>query len=418
MRIALAPIIVVICLATLVLAFRFRGRWFIPRRRRAKKRHLVTRLVCGLLGAGIVAAVGVGTWQTVRAAYAPPRGAGVAVRAPTLPPPPVPVPPRRGREQDIPDARVLVTFLIADRAGGMCRPVHSEQFDVRLPADKGHKYGAAFRFPHLRGYYRFTIDRVFAARSDGDGGEVFYDGSDEFHVRSFDSSSHGSGFYRHRGTVGHLGALYVGEAAKALSDPLSVVPPVRRQYDAFVVRTLLAAGDPLKDVPLAEFVAGRRESLKAAAADDDTWRPYSRRRRQPAVSDLPAGVGGIRLAAHVGVAGLLLVVATLLLAQLSTRRAAVWVVLIIAATAYTVALDRAALAEHLSVLSNAATPLADRLTACDQAGRTFFYRQTALTALARQAGDAGAPAALRDAARHGAEELKHQQRRAHPDAAP
>ena len=415
MKIALGPIVVVILLATMVLAFRFRGRWFIPLRRRAKKRHLVTRLVCGLLGLGIIVAVGVGTWQTVRGAYAPPAGEGIKVLAGTLPPP-LPVPPRRGREQDIPNARVLVTFLIVDRAAEQCRAVHAEQFDVRLPADQGRKYEAAFKFPHLRGYHRFSIGRVFAMRSDGDDGEVSYEGTDESYVTSFDSSSHSSGYYRHHGSTHHVGPLDIGRQRVALSDPLSVVPPARRRYDAFVVRTPLAADDPLKEIPLAEFVAGRRDGLKAAAADDDTW--TSRRRRRPdglvSKPDLPPG--GVRLAAHVGIAGLLLVVATLLLAQLSTRRAAVWVVLMIAATGYAVALDRAALAGHTSVLSDAAAPLADRLTAADQAGETLFYRRSAQAALARQADDAGAPAALRDAAKRRAEDLKNQQRYADPDA--
>ncbi|GAG29071.1 unnamed protein product, partial [marine sediment metagenome] len=71
---------------------------------------------------------------------------------------------------------------------------------------------------------------------------------------------------------------------------------------------------------------------------------------------------------------------------------------VLALVFYVAVLDRAVLGAHLSRLNDTEAPLTTRLTACDSARDTFFYRQTARGNLEDLSRQDGAPKPLRAAA--------------------
>ena len=115
---------------------------------------------------------------------------------------------------------------------------------------------------------------------------------------------------------------------------------------------------------------------------------------------------GAALVGQLGLSSFLLLVAVGLIAASFKRRRLALVVAMFGAVLYVAALDRAALAVHVSHLSRPTASIEDRVTACRQAKHTFFYRETALREMEAAAKDAGTPEPVRLAAEESVKTLQ------------
>jgi hypothetical protein len=162
-----------------------------------------------------------------------------------------------------------------------------------------------------------------------------------------------------------------------------------------------AEDDPLKEVSLGEFAETYGDLLGGSAQWEE---PLG---RGPFASGDHTGEKPryLDLGLHMGVSVLLLGAAAALLAQVAKRRGLAFAAVMAAMVLYAAVADRLVLAAHAGRLADDAAPVAERMVACSQAGRTFFYRRTAIAKLESVAADSSAPGPLRRQARRHAREL-------------
>lgn len=402
-RLAIAPILLILIVLLVVAVRVTRGRrLFMAAGRRPRKRHVVTRIICASVGAAILIAVGVGTWLEVSRCYAAAEAAATAkVSVPTGPAPPLP---RLESFKSVERARVLMHVLFVEVSPHGTKPLGVMEFDVHWPADRGRRFAAYLKFKGIKATYRFSINDIrFAGTGEREyGWEIRLQGSQNWVWWSASRRSSGSGGSIALGPAAYLSQ--VGWSDKRLRRPLSVLPPVSTDVHALGFVTRAAEDDPLKQVPLAEFFRARAEQAQQLVDEHDRYAPVAAQWRGPG-----EGPPGIAFAWHVGIASLLLLVAAVLLTQLFRRRELAFAGVVLALVFYVAVLDQAVLGAHLSRLNDPEAPLTTRLTACDRARDTFFYRQTARGNLEDVARQDGAPKPLRAAATRMAQYLQYLQ---------
>ncbi len=377
--IAIGPILLLVLigvLAVALLATRRSGLWMAPGRR-PRKRHIVTRIICAALGALILGAVAVGTWQDVRRCYEPGEKAEVlTVHVPARPAPSLPAPLAGEFGAEIERARLLVHFMVVDVSSGRFRPLHIEEDEIKWPEDRGRTYGTSFELDAIKVEYGFSIDALRARRAEP-GKPPFLEPRGNMHVSHQDRYRRGSrsGGFAKEG-VSHWRQL---RAARPPSNrPLSIVPGTPpSEIRAFFVVTRVAEDDPLKEVPATEFLESREGAMREAMSKSGGGEIVPRFGRLKRAVSMP----GVALAAHIGISSLLLLVAAILLTQLFTRRSLAFAGVLAAVVLYVAVLDRAALAAHLSRLRDPQASVETRLSAATQATTTFFYQETAQAAL-------------------------------------
>jgi len=418
---AVKPLALIVLLALVVaLAVRFGRRGPSLGGRRPRPRHIVVRIVCGVLGAIILVAIGVGTSQEVRRCYAgegPPKP--LTLRVPTLPPPELPTPAGGDREAEVKEARLLVSFLAVEVGAGEPRPVGAWQLEVRLPQDKGRmltlgtvvgRYNVGSRVmvgalnarpagapPREPSGASFGDIRAYRAKADRPATLVADYGGTSFLCS-------GPGLSMSLGRAGlPLDEVWWVEGPRVYTylramPPLSIVHGPEHQIVFIAQGDRVAEGDPLEEVPVAEFVRQHEGELRQAS-DDQLLACFRHRQPRTPAEDIPRFLA---LAGHIELSSLLLLVAAILLSQLFARRSLAFVGVLAAVVLYVAALDRAALGTHLSRLADPQASVATRAIASWQARETFFYRTTALRAYEKVAADSEAPAAVRELAAAGA----------------
>ncbi|HUT34273.1 MAG TPA: hypothetical protein VNE39_12380 [Planctomycetota bacterium] len=359
-----------------------------PREPRKHPRGL--RMAAGLLGLLILAAVGLTSVHEVRRCYARADIRREAtVRVPTRP---ASLPEVRGPAYfaEIPDGRILFSVLFADCWEGVLRPLGLREYVIEWPEEKDRDFPDRFE---LLGYH---IDARVHARGLSVGGvEPVATALVSFSFSSrgnMDVASGSSGGILHPGEISWPGQL--GRAGALTNAPLSIAAGPRQGLFILSFVELAAKGDPLKAVPLGEWVEAHEAdvlgALRRFEAEMPAWKappPLCR-------------TGLMALAAYCGESCWLLLVAAALLAQAFARRWAAFVGMSLAVVLYVVVLDRALLGVHLAHMADAKAPLVSRVVACRQSAETFFFRDTAERALRRVADDAASPPPVRAAARH------------------
>ena len=381
-------------------------RGLVPGPRAPRPRHMVVRIVCGVLGVGILAAVAAGTWSVVRKSYggeAP--GAEITIRVPTQPPPALPVPAESFQRVELKKARLLFEFIVTDFSGGEPEPIHLEQQEIRWPDDKMRVFEKEFQTSGYTVRYHFVLPTLYVRKdSQNDPPELRCDGTYSIGWSARGTSS---------GTIGGLipeGIVYacrMREPYGLEKPPLSIVAAPMRELTVIALFTRVAEDDPLKAIPAAELLRARQTEIgEALGRWSDHGGPQRFRSR---VDDIP--FRGAALAIHIGASSLLLLAAAMLLSQLFARRGLAFVGVLAAVVLYVAALDRAVLGAYLGRMDDPEAPLATRVVACEQATDTFFYRRTALAAMEKLASDLQAPAPLRSAAGEAVRELRLPSRR-------
>ncbi|HUT34275.1 MAG TPA: hypothetical protein VNE39_12390 [Planctomycetota bacterium] len=366
--------------------------------RAPRPRHIVIRIVCGVLGVGILAAVAVGTWSVVHGSDAgEAAGKERLVCVPTQPPPALAVPEEPFESVEVKQARFLVNVIIADLSAGEPVVIFADQQELRWP--RFCSLGRDFDVAGYKVRYEIAL-RALSACKEGPKATptLRSDGKYNFDWQRGGSSS-GTGGGLMLGGVWF--ARRMGRAGPPEKPPLSIVARPGRELTAVGFVTRVAEDDPLKAIPAAEFLRARQAVVgEALGRWSNGGGPH---RFPPRVDDAP--FRGAALAEHIGASSLLLLAAAVLLSQLFARRGLAFVGVLAAVALYVAALDRAVLGAHLSRMEGPNAPLPARVLACEQAADSFFYRKTALARLRELARDATVPGPLRARAEQMAREL-------------
>ena len=363
------------------------GAWFAPVRLR--RRHIVTRVTCALLGLGILAALGAGTWRDVDRTYATEEAAEkVRLHLPTKPAPPLPEPEENQRRTAVQKARLLVHFIFEEKSFAGSRPVHAEEFEVRWPQDRGKEFERVCSAGGIRHEIAFVIHRIYCHRQAG---RTKLEMGSRLDL-SFASpeSGHSMGCLS-RSLPTERSLLTQGRYRAGTRRLLSVVPPRPGHYRCRIISSVrrIAEDDPLKEVSLTAYT---REvgTLETDFPPASSFRPF---RIDP---DAPPT---FKLFDHIGVSSLFLVAAAILLSQLFVRRGLGFAAILATCILYLAFLDRTVLATHISRLSDQGLSVQTRSLAAESLTTTFFYRRTALEAAEEAAKDPANPESLRRAAR-------------------
>lgn len=382
------PIIVIAVVLLVVLLRRGAG---LRTGRRPRKRHVITRIICGTVSAGILIAVGVGTWQQVAACYSPPAAQVTkALHVPSKPPPAV-------TEESVPPLRFLVHVMVVGLSSETPQILQVKEFDTGSPnRPQGQPWQAEFRVGSTEVQCSLDLRDLSVAFYSSGQAYILASGGVRIEVdHPFGRSSYGQSFWDLEDR--HLYEVWTGGSSS--DNPLSALPgPRLDELHLLLLATMVAEDDPLKEISAEEFAKAHALRINRVipgleARRGAEKRTLSRSSRQ----ELPPGL--VALAPYVGPAGLLLLVAAILLAQLFTYRPLAVAGMLAVMVLYVAVLDGLALSTHLGRLRDAGAPVSERMRGCVQAGDTFFHRASADRALRAVAEDASAPDELRQLAR-------------------
>jgi hypothetical protein len=382
----LLPLFVVAILIVVITGSLRRG---LPRRagrRQPRRRHIAVRIICGVLGAGLLIAVGVGTWLDVRGVYGTARSASETVlHLPSKPAPAKPSAEGTGgsRFRPLGKCRVIVHLVFARFHGGKALVVYGEEIVLDWPRDRGRSYEALCDGPRSSRHIAIFEARDFWIYDDKDKRRL----RPQCHLRLKDGLGYinWGDFSREKGEL----HFFIGMRAGVFS----AVPRGDADYRLLYAFHVAAADDPLRQVPLEDYF--EQVPQPEPSGEFDGWYSSVRSNRGPGAGAPPF----FRLAAHVGVAGLFLLLAAILLAQLFARRGLGFAATVLGCLLFAAVLDRSALAAHSSRLADPQGPLPARCLAASSLTGTFFYRQSAWRAASEAADDDSAPPALRAVAK-------------------
>jgi hypothetical protein len=349
-------------------------------RRRGGRR--VVRILCGAAGIAILIALAVGTSATVPDCYQREEAKEIQVSVPTKP-----LPAAGGY-------RLLGYLLILRGEPWDPRPVHLTTFDHAVPEEGT----GPFTLKHRGDGSTVTVEchvpsPPMRERPEGerprDVRALLRLERKTFLTQAIHGTNTGSLSTRPIRAAHHRELLPSTHA-------LSAFARTPDHVHTFVFLALAAPDDPLRRVSYREF----EESFMNAAAFKNEGRTSESRDRST------AEVAGFRLAERIGIASLPLLLAALLLTQLSQRRSIAFAAMLALVILFSAVLDHMALNTHLSRLSDVEAPTAVRMTACRQAGSTFFYLDRSIAAIEDVAEKEGEPEALRRLARLTAHDLR------------
>jgi hypothetical protein len=338
-----------------VLFRRSTGNTVVPgRSRRPRPRPVIVRIICGLIGIGILVALGI---RSLREAP----GVHASFHFPTK------SSPNWARPTDdtisVERTRWLFQFIFFNNNF----PVHAEEVEIRLPEDSGRtiiKTGNKNTLP-------VEVNLTLGSSSVSHYGSLEPILRGRYYIQLHDGMNSGG---------------YSGDLRWLIPWEEDNINPARIQclggnsrIDVFCLAHKVAFDDPLKKVNLYELVQ---------SMDWNDWRFSPIKRRL--VFDLkdPAG---IRLMHSMGFSFTLMVLAAILLAQCFARRGLAFSGMLLLCVLYVAALDRAVLAKHVSKLEDKNLSLETRLIAAESLNGTFFYCNAAEKALNRAVNDATLP---------------------------
>jgi hypothetical protein len=319
-------------------------------------RGMLVRCLCGIAGAAILASLWFGTSRHISLIYVNADAKSTTtVRVAAA-----------SAESDYPaqsnSGRMLLHFIFAEVVENGFRPLHSDQMDLQLPRDSGTKHSISGAMPHYR--YEISVEPEtfnFATQP----GEALMYGNITYRVISNNSSSSGE---LHIPIIDRSRAL-TNILVKSPMHPLSILPRTAVRHVALLAMVEpCAIDDPLRSISLEEFA--RDHDLSDSAHGPI----YSVRLGS---FKHPGSPAAFHFFHHIGLSWLLMVAASILLAQLFVRRSLAWAGTLAVCILYVAALDRWALSQHQSRLENGALGVGTRSIAADCLTTTFFYRKTA-----------------------------------------
>ena len=347
-----------------------------------RKRHIITRIICGALGVGILIALTVGTLHAVNKTYAPSAFPAVTAHVPTLPPPTQP--------GSMKKRRVLVQLLVLDTSNFLpqVRQVKEMQMDwLEGQETRGEIITAE---GPTSAKLEIRIMNIYPYREVTEGGVKLPMVDVTFSVD------------RRKGGVMRMGTngwywkepVDLGEMEDLSedfnSDPLTLLAPSSPRLYGLAIMRLLADDDRLREISADDLLGKHKLNEPENDFGKKSQRELKHQHSMPAM-----GLAGV---AHIGLATISLLAATILLTQLFTRRTLVFAAVMAVVILYAAAMDRAVLSMNVTHLNDQAAPLAVRTAACRQTAMSFFYGKTALREIQAVASDPSAPPALKKCA--------------------
>lgn len=375
--------ILLLGLAVLWLVFRRRpGR--ISRSRAPRPWHPAVRIVCGVLGIGLLFALGVGTWREVRGGYGYDTSRQTpqsALHLPAKPPPALPTPTQPlapgpgGAASSYPlrEARVLYHLIL--RQGDY--PIHAEELDVRFPEDAGKKLDRNFEYGGVEYRATMMLTSITAHCFENSPFRLSAEGSFNIEARG-----RGESWSEKKGGLApsidsvnpyhHSGKAYATEICtiykfgpgieNSTKKPWSLVSSVSAPNVVLRVR-LINRDDPLKPATLVEVAGSDWRSDRGVSSGSS-----------PAVLNRPPAYCLIEA---LGVSSIILIFAAVLLAQVFVRRGLAFAGMLALCMGYAAVLDRLTVGFHSGKLADPQQPMEIRIMAAEALHSSYFYKETA-----------------------------------------
>ena len=388
----IVPLLLVVVLVVFILALKRRPS---PMRLRGpRRRHIVTRSVCAVLALAILISVGYFSWTEAGAIYATESPQTGTVQIPTKTPAALTTELKPNQRVTLDKGRLLIKAIVLEAVTPTTfRAVHVDEFDITWPGGNSGTIANSFKFDNGTLSYRFDIADVYLKRHDGAAKPALQiDGNWSMKVRRQNGNGRSSNSSGGRIIVNGIGGgknINSGNTYRS-NKPLSAIPS-SAAYGQLIICLFAELGDPddkLTTISTEKFIAGKHEQILAET--NRSGGGYNRRWRVD--PDVPPGISLIE---HVGMAGALLALAAVLMAQLFMRRGLATVAMLATVILYIAAIDRAALDMHISHAQDADAPIGKRLAACGAASNTFFYAKTAAAQLQTIADDKQTPKPLK-----------------------
>ena len=335
--------------------------------RRPSHRHWIVRLVCGVIGGGILLAFLIVTVRDVRAIQS--SAVPLKLRVPTLPPPGMPP------QGNLQNGRFQLQMVLAQAGGFPGHAIASESYELRWPKDR-------FRS------YHFTVhdgDRWLDLDMQVDGIEV------DRRKRLDFRGTMGMAFAGPGTSQSRSGGFDVPRVMEISGSPdekrlFSIGRLVGEDLQVLVDLTPIREEDPLRPASLEEWIALRGEAAWGEEIRFDRFHSkFEGDRSSPAES----------LFRLLGINVIPALIAALLLAQLSRQRSLAFVKVAACIILYCGALDRLSLRLAETRVNDSSAPLESRMAACAQLQGTSFFKTTARADLRRIAAEPASPKPLR-----------------------
>jgi hypothetical protein len=346
--------------------------------------HPAVRIVCGVLGIGLLIALGVGTWREVRGVYGYDTSRLTPqsdLHLPAKPPPALPAPTQPlvpgpgGTASSYPlrEARVLYHLILRQGA----YPIHAEELDVRFPEDAGKELVRKFEYAGVEYHATMMLTSIMAHCSENSPFRLSAEGS--FNIDAFGG---GISWSDTKGVLApsidivnpyhHSEKAYATEICtrdkvgpgieNSTKKPWSLVSSVSDPNVVLQVR-LINRDDPLKPATLVEV----------AGSDWRSDRGVSSGSSLATVNRPPA----LRLMEALGVSSIILIFAAVLLAQIFVRRGLAFAGMLALCMGYAAVLDRLAVGIHSGKLADPQQPMEIRIMAAEALHSSYFYKETA-----------------------------------------
>ena len=383
-------------LGVVVVFLLIRKRTFKPGRLRGpRRRHIVTRSVCAVLAVAILASIGYFSWTEAVAVYPTESLEPGSLHVPTKKPSVLTAELKPHRQMQLSEARLLIKAVVLEEVTpGSFRALRVEEFDIAWRGSSNVMLNNSFKLGTSVLRYSLSIANVYMHRdSESSEAGVHLNGNWRMEVRNLygnrRSSSSGGGIIRNG-----IGGIHNIKAYNQYGNnkPLSVVSSSsdHGQLTLCLFADIADDDDKLAAIPAQQFIADRHEQILASVSRSGSGGGHNR--RWVVDSDAPPI---FPLIEHIGIAGLLLALAAVLLGQLFMRRGLATVAMLTTVILYVAAIDRIALGMHMSHAQDTDASLSERLAACGAASNTFFFANTASSQLRSIASDKQTPDSLK-----------------------
>jgi hypothetical protein len=380
---ALSALLMLLLASAAAFGMNRRWGWSSPVRQ-THARHRITRIICGVLGLGLVVAITISTILDIRRVYEAPTP--LSLRRPALAPPV-----RPSGEGAFEGGRFLLHMVLVTATEGSMQPLAGETFDVNWPRDRNRPFHTTLR--HGAGTVHCEVSLTQIERPMRETTEY------PKTYCSYSVSSEGMSYSCHAG-----GSTFFPKALQFSRGGDAGFFSMARTADEteFVLLdlTALREDDPLKAAGFADFVSFR---------NPEYWKDEIHVSTR--TLNAPDQFGSPALGLIEGLRGnvIILLAAAILLGQVFRRPSLGFAKVAACLLLFVGGLDRLTLRVHESRLRDGTAPLERRLSACAHVPTTTFFPKTALRDLEAVASDPAAPEALQKLAR----QLAERERRIH-----
>lgn len=360
MKASLLLVLILVAVAAAVLAF-----WLFPNRARrrlqqAAPRHWVLRVLGAVWLLGTLAAIGWFTWRD----HAPGDGGGSAVLTPTLPLKPLPAGEEYGQVDPGP-CQLIISLVLLDEASRL--PLWGTSEVCRWPEDQGREIRIDASPAGVSCDSRFEISNFM--RMGRDRGLTV-----QGRMRMQGNTWSRSGGMGDAMEMIHLEGL--GFRLGGMRHPLGIVPRNKGRLLVAYCISRAEAGDPLRPVPLGEWLAAFPPEQIDGEVDRFGGGSYGS-------ADTPPGA---RMLSYVGPAAFLLLLAAIAGAQCFRWRGIAFTGLLAGMVLFAGGLDYAVMRMHAARALDENLNPDLRRAAFHQADQTFFHQAAARRLLGEVAG--------------------------------